>query len=55
MSQKAVETKKEITFTKAFSTFSVGDLQKAKNFYEQTLGLMSPKQGKDSACNSTTV
>lgn len=39
MSQKAVETKKEITFTKAFSTFSVDDLQKAKNFYDQTLGI----------------
>lgn len=39
MSQKAVETKKEITFTKAFSTFSVDDLQKAKNFYGQTLGI----------------
>jgi catechol 2,3-dioxygenase-like lactoylglutathione lyase family enzyme len=38
MAQKAVETK-EITFTKAFSTFSVDDLQKAKDFYFQTLGL----------------
>lgn len=33
MSQKAVETKKEIAFTKAFSTFSVNDLQAAKEFY----------------------
>lgn len=39
MAQKAVETKKEITFLKAFSTFSVDDLQKARNFYDQTLGL----------------
>jgi catechol 2,3-dioxygenase-like lactoylglutathione lyase family enzyme len=38
MAQKAVETK-EIAFTKAFSTFSVDDLQKAKNFYGQTLGV----------------
>lgn len=35
---KAVETK-ESTFTKAFSSFSVDDLKKAKNFYGQTLGL----------------
>ena len=39
MSQNATETKKEITFTKAFSTFSVDDLQNAKNFYGQTLGI----------------
>jgi predicted enzyme related to lactoylglutathione lyase len=38
MAQKAVE-RKEIAFTKAFSTFSVDDLQKAKNFYGQTLGV----------------
>lgn len=38
MAQKAVETK-EIAFTRAFSTFSVDDLQKAKNFYGQTLGV----------------
>ena len=30
---------KEITFNKAFSTFSVNDIEKAKDFYSQTLGL----------------
>jgi|SRR5437899_2238493 len=40
MSQ-AVETKREneIAFTKAFSTFSVNDLKKAKDFYASKLGL----------------
>ena len=42
MAQQAVEKRtneKEIAFTRAFSSFSVDDLQKAKNFYGQTLGL----------------
>lgn len=38
MAQTATE-KKEITFTKAFSTFSVNDVKKAKEFYAQTIGL----------------
>jgi catechol 2,3-dioxygenase-like lactoylglutathione lyase family enzyme len=40
MAQKAVETKEtEIAFTNAFSSFSVNDVQKAKDFYGKTLGL----------------
>ena len=39
MSQKAVETKKEIAFSKAFGSFSVDDLEKAKGFYADTLGV----------------
>lgn len=38
MSQQAVETR-ETMFTKAFSSFSVDDIQKAKEFYDRTLGL----------------
>lgn len=38
MAQTATE-KKEVTFTKAFSTFSVNDLKEAKEFYGKTLGL----------------
>lgn len=38
MTQTATE-KKEITFPKAFSSFSVNDIKKAKDFYGQTLGL----------------
>ncbi len=48
MSQKAVITKsnesKENSFTAAFSSFSVDDLKKAKEFYEQTLGLNVTEQ-----------
>lgn len=43
MGQKAVETKinggKEVAFTKAFSSFSVNDLHKAKKFYGEMLCL----------------
>lgn len=40
MAQKAVEKKaNEIAFTNAFSSFSVDDPQKAKDFYGRTLGL----------------
>jgi len=38
MAEQAVE-KKEVTFTKAFSSFSVNDIPKAKEFYGRTLGL----------------
>jgi len=38
MSHQAIETR-EAMFTKAFSSFSVDDIQKAKEFYGQTLGL----------------
>ena len=38
MAQTATE-KKEITFTKAFSSFSSNDIEKAKEFYGKTLGL----------------
>lgn len=38
MAQTATE-KKEITFKKAFSTFSSNDIAKAKEFYGKTLGL----------------
>jgi len=38
MAQQA-EEKREITFTKAFSSYSVNDIPKAKEFYGQTLGL----------------
>lgn len=38
MTQSALE-KKEVTFTKVFSSFSVNNLQKAKEFYAKTLGL----------------
>lgn len=38
MSQQAVETRETI-FSKAFSSFSVDDVQKAKEFYGETLGL----------------
>lgn len=48
MAQKAVETKirneKGISFTKAFSSFSVDDLQKAKDFYRNILGLRISEQ-----------
>lgn len=48
MTQEAVERKtqtpQEISFTKAFSSFSVNDLKKAKNFYAQTLGLEVKEQ-----------
>jgi len=33
------KTEKEISFTEAFSSFSVNDLQKAKKFYGETLEL----------------
>lgn len=36
--------KKEITFTKAFNTFSVNDIEKATEFYSQTLGLKVKKE-----------
>jgi predicted enzyme related to lactoylglutathione lyase len=40
MTQNAAERKtQEISFTKAFSSFSVNDLKKAKNFYSQILGI----------------
>jgi catechol 2,3-dioxygenase-like lactoylglutathione lyase family enzyme len=42
MSQAAVGTKnyeKELSFSEGFGSFSVDDLQKAKEFYSQTLGL----------------
>ncbi len=40
MAQKAVETKQPIfRDAKAFSSFSVNDLKKAKEFYRETLGL----------------
>ncbi|MEP6849462.1 MAG: VOC family protein [Acidobacteriota bacterium] len=41
MAQTAIQTSsdKKPMFTKAFSTFSVNDLQKAKAFYGETLGL----------------
>ncbi len=38
MAQTATE-KKEVTFTKAFSTFSASNIEKAKEFYGKTLGL----------------
>lgn len=38
MAEQAVG-KKELTFTKAFSSFSVNDIPKAREFYGQTLGL----------------
>ncbi len=38
MAQTATE-KKEITFKKAFSTFSSNDIEKAKEFYAEKLGL----------------
>lgn len=38
MAQTATE-KKEITFSRAFSTFSSNDIEKAKEFYGKTLGL----------------
>jgi catechol 2,3-dioxygenase-like lactoylglutathione lyase family enzyme len=42
MSQQAVGRKnyeKELNFSEGFGSFSVDDLQKAKEFYSQTLGL----------------
>ena len=42
MTQKAVKTRvkgNEAAFTSAFSSFSVNDLNKAKEFYGRTLGL----------------
>lgn len=38
MGQKAVETKEEM-FAESFSSFSVGDIQKALEFYAETLGI----------------
>ncbi len=37
--KKKTNNEKEIKFTKAFSSFSVNDLPKAKEFYSKTLGL----------------
>ncbi|HTH36760.1 MAG TPA: VOC family protein [Pyrinomonadaceae bacterium] len=36
--------RKEITFTKAFSTFSANDIEKAKKFYGEALGLNVTKE-----------
>lgn len=44
MTQTAIE-KKEITLAKAFSGFSVNDLQKAQDFYSPTLGLNVSNEG----------
>ena len=51
MAQTAAEKKtnneKQITFTKAFSSFSVNDIPKAKEFYGQTLGLNVSEQEEE--------
>jgi predicted enzyme related to lactoylglutathione lyase len=40
MAQTATgKTQKEISFSEAFSSFSVNDLKKAKEFYQQKLGV----------------
>ena len=36
---KAEKAKKELSFSEAFSSFSVNDLKKAKDFYQQKLGI----------------
>lgn len=50
MAQTATE-KKNVTFTKAFSTFSVNDVKKAKDFYSQTLGLKVKDEEEGIALN----
>lgn len=53
MAQTAVGNEKETMFkdAKAFSTFSVNDIQKAKEFYGKTLGLEVSEEEEGLALN----